>query len=142
MWVTCEAQLSTPKGKIFIENVTSLRTPEIQNPQYFGQIRALIRDPPIKPKDIIPITLNFRIQDQFHIPKAITCQIFSKYENITETLLQEFKIKNKAIANTNFDWHVPNTIGNVEINLRLIIDNIIVSRKNIEYTPLQLEITS
>ena len=125
----------------FLENITDLRIPEIQTPHYYGEIRALIRDPPIKPKDIIPINLDVRIQDQFHVPKAITCQIISKYENISETLLLEFKMKNKAIAHTHFDWHVPNTIGLVKICLRLIIDNIPVSRKNIEYTPLQLEIT-
>ena len=124
-----------------LENINHSRTTKVTNPHYYATIRALIRDPPIKPKDIIPITMDLRIQDQHNIPKLITCQIISKYENVTQTLLKEIKIKNKAIFHDHFDWHVPNMIGEVAVSLRFIIDNITVAQSNIEYTPLRLEIT-
>jgi hypothetical protein len=140
-WVMAKSKLKTSAGKFFIENLTDRRRAEIEQPQYIIQARALIRKKPIKPKQIIPIGVDFRTRVHNSRSQKKIVQVLLNYENVSEKIVHTIKVKKKNIVHSDFRWRVPKYYGTIRMKFRLFVADIPIHPDNVETTPLKFVIS-
>lgn len=132
--------LKTSKGSVSILNQTNSRLVKIDEPFFIVNLKVLIRDPPVKPNDKIPISIDIRLRDEQFQHKTIECKVILNYENLSNQVLHKFVIKKKYNGFSQFNWKVPNQYGLHKIYVKLFCDGFPIHENNIRFEPYIIDL--